>query len=886
MSEGRPVLLIGAFAPAERAHVALSAALLRGLVAGGHAVTTAALAGQGRAEVMLARCPMYVPDRLKALAPATVIWVESGDPADVTPRTWEDWVKSSHFAYALGRLGGTLRRVRVGGARAGRGTLWVARDAAPGAAALAILVDLGLAQPGAAWAEPAPQGGDVALIEAVARLHDFRHFKQIARLAAPGIVAAPLRNAAQGPRSAIANAPDPDHATAAVPVSRYMAYVRACRGGGGDLADAWEAFRFARWYATEAPQTQRGHTAPIAPELAAWLGRDAFDPWSGRARASRLIAAEAAGRDDLLAAGRERALARWWVLDHAGPRQYAAALTPDALVAHLADPEPGDRGAPFALGSLLAELHRGSETYRTAYDIAAPVGRIAFVFDLMLHLFDSGTRRRIFDGAPVDWLAGRLDGRSGCLSRFEYLVALYAGPEPAGVAEVADPTRSPGVRRWFRDVVCAVYPDFAVFATEPEAEALARDRSLDVVGLSGSDTGLGANLWMSEAALAAARIAPRIRDSEAGFAPVPGRSAVAAPLPLARKAVLIHLNADVVPQVLCHPLYDRHRDLTAIGFLLWELETLPASHRLGLDLLDEVWVPTRFLVDVYAPATRAPVVWVGKGIALPPVTPLDLRRFGVPRGAFVFLLSFDFHSSVERKNPLATVRAFGLAFAGVRDVVLVVKTTEVVRGHWGDPNGQWSAIAAAAAADPRIVIVTDKMPMGDFLGLIAAADCVVTSHRAEGFGYLPAYGLILGRPVIATDYSGSADFITPQTGFPVAWTPRPVAPGETIHPLPGAFWADVAPEDLAVAMRAVHDDPAAAAARARAGQALMAGTYSVAAQAARYRARLAALGLIEAGGADAGLADAGLAPAGLADAGVAGGARADGVRAARGSGAP
>ncbi|MEO0427785.1 MAG: glycosyltransferase family 4 protein [Pseudomonadota bacterium] len=333
----------------------------------------------------------------------------------------------------------------------------------------------------------------------------------------------------------------------------------------------------------------------------------------------------------------------------------------------------------------------------------------------------------------------------------------------------------------------------------------------------------------------------------AGFASTGWGDHLAPSLRPRRKALLLHLNADEGPQVLCNPLFDRHEDLYAIAYLLWELEAVPEAHRLCLELVDEIWCPSSYVAGIYAPHTSATITTVGKGIDLPPPLPVDRGRLGLPQQAFVFLVTFDFHSSVERKNPLAAVRAFRRAFDGAwgdRAVRLLIKTTPPVRDHWGDPNGMWSAITAAAEEDPRIVIVAEQLPFRELVGLIADADCLVSPHRAEGFGYMPAYALALGRPVIATDYSGTRDFVSEETGYPVAWQPRALAPGESILPVAGAHWADIEVEALARAMRRVRDRPEEARQRALAGQALMRRAYSMDACAARYRAALTAAGVI------------------------------------------
>ena len=65
------------------------------------------------------------------------------------------------------------------------------------------------------------------------------------------------------------------------------------------------------------------------------------------------------------------------------------------------------------------------------------------------------------------------------------------------------------------------------------------------------------------------------------------------------------------------------------------------------------------------------------------------------------------------------------------------------------------------------------------LGLVDACDAYVSMHRAEGFGRTLAEGMLLGKPVVGTDFSGNTDFLTQDTGYPVKWTRRAVALGGT-----------------------------------------------------------------------------------------------------------
>src|SRR5256885_5121399 len=74
-------------------------------------------------------------------------------------------------------------------------------------------------------------------------------------------------------------------------------------------------------------------------------------------------------------------------------------------------------------------------------------------------------------------------------------------------------------------------------------------------------------------------------------------------------------------------------------------------------------------------------------------------------GHLSFLTVFDFHSSIERKNPVACVSAFQRAFQSGEDVRLVLKASNVNPQHPGNASGQWERICDAAAGDSRIRLI-------------------------------------------------------------------------------------------------------------------------------------------------------------------------------------
>ena len=398
------------------------------------------------------------------------------------------------------------------------------------------------------------------------------------------------------------------------------------------------------------------------------------------------------------------------------------------------------------------------------------------------------------------------------LTRLEFLIAVLAHAPLDAVQDLVTPWQSKALKPWFAARAFASYPLLAELAgLDPPP----RTPALHVVGNSHSDTGLGQNRKMSEKALLG--VVPK------------------------RNVYLHHINADGIPAAM---LGHHEKGAFHIGYLLWEMEQTPEAHELAGQVLDEVWAPTAYVQKIYQKAYACPVTLIGKGFSLPPPTPFDLARFGISPEQPVFLVSFDLHSSVARKNPLAAVLAFQMAFERNPEARLIIKTSKPPKNHWGDPEQQMSIIKKLMARDKRIILFQEHLPFRQYLGLIGAVHALVSPHRAEGFGYVPAYAMALNTAVIATDYSGTQDFCTEETALCVPWRKRAVRPGEPIYPLENAFWAEIDHEALARAMKNVLANPVATTQRSAAGQALISLEYSEAAQKKRYIQRLKTLGLI------------------------------------------
>lgn len=261
------------------------------------------------------------------------------------------------------------------------------------------------------------------------------------------------------------------------------------------------------------------------------------------------------------------------------------------------------------------------------------------------------------------------------------------------------------------------------------------------------------------------------------------------------------INADqmhVARDVLGRNIFaNRHN----IGFWVWELETFPSEWRGAFDLVDEVWVPTSYVHDAVAACTDKPVLRMPKAIEFDAPQGMDRTHFGLVRDEFVFLYSYDFNSFSSRKNPEAVVAAFQQAFAGgTQRVRLLVKSTN------GDQYpDKLAAFRRSVAGDSRIEVRDGFLSRAEMFGLQNNIDCYVSLHRAEGFGLGMAECMYLGKPVIATAYSGNLDFMDHDNSLLVDYRMVPLRDGEYLC-WQGQRWADPDVAHAARLMRKVFDD--------------------------------------------------------------------------------
>ena len=269
--------------------------------------------------------------------------------------------------------------------------------------------------------------------------------------------------------------------------------------------------------------------------------------------------------------------------------------------------------------------------------------------------------------------------------------------------------------------------------------------------------------------------------------------------------LVLHVNAPMLPMALLRLPRRTARGRRVIGYWAWELPSVPPDWAIGAGFVHEIWVPSRFTAAAVESLLPGRVRVVPHPLAISPPVPsrLDRLAFGLPDDAVVILVSLNLASSLERKNPYAAIAAFREAFGDRPDRVLVLKV--------GNPShfpSEFAQLAEAAAA-PNIRLETRTLKRADNYALIAAADIVLSLHRSEGFGLVPAEAMLLGKPVIATGWSGNMDFMDVENSALVGYRLVPAHDPRGVYEVAGAVWAEPDEAGAIAHLRRLADDATA-----------------------------------------------------------------------------
>jgi len=361
--------------------------------------------------------------------------------------------------------------------------------------------------------------------------------------------------------------------------------------------------------------------------------------------------------------------------------------------------------------------------------------------------------------------------------------------------------------------------------------------SLNIAGFFRADLGVGESVRCMARAADAAGLGTALIDlklhcinpqTDASFAP---RLQSDNPHPVN----VFHLDPPVSRDIDHHHGAAFRHGRYNIGYWAWELPEFPDAWLHHSNYFDEIWTPSHFTTEAIAQKLPLPVLTMPHAISFARPEGDFRRKYGLPADKFLFLFLYDLNSYSERKNPAAVLEAFRRSGLAGRGAALVIKVHNVPRNP-----ADFERLREAAATLPGTSLITQTLTRAEIYELESACDCFVSLHRSEGFGLALAECMYLGKPVIATDWSGTTDFVHANNACPVRCslvtldrTHGPYAKGQT--------WADPDIDHAAWWMQQLQSDAALTRKIGTAARVSIETNLSPAVIGARYRRRLEAI---------------------------------------------
>lgn len=240
-----------------------------------------------------------------------------------------------------------------------------------------------------------------------------------------------------------------------------------------------------------------------------------------------------------------------------------------------------------------------------------------------------------------------------------------------------------------------------------------------------------------------------------------------------------------------------------IGYWVWETEKLPSAFKNAQDLFDEIWTPSEYSAEAIRATIDKPVKVLPHTLdfdELENAAP-DRIGFDLPDDELLFGYMFDPQSVLERKNVDGLIKAFRMAFDGKPGVRLVLKINDRM------VTGLEAGRVLQAAEEIGAILVRQSMTRSEVVDFMSSLDVYVSLHRSEGFGLTCAEAMALGKPVIASNYSGNLEFMNNENSLLVDTarivTKRPYGAYQT-----GSAWGDPDVKHAAKLMQEMLDETA------------------------------------------------------------------------------
>lgn len=236
-----------------------------------------------------------------------------------------------------------------------------------------------------------------------------------------------------------------------------------------------------------------------------------------------------------------------------------------------------------------------------------------------------------------------------------------------------------------------------------------------------------------------------------------------------------------------------------ILFMVWESEYIAPELAENLNLFNEIWTTSKYCKTIFQKTFPNPIKIVPHPVEVDIQRVVNKKKIGyIDKTKFSFLFIFSYHSSIERKNPFFLIESFKKAFGDSDDVELVIKTV-------GASKHKKSRQRLQQCLSNNIKIYDVELDKDSVNQLIQSCDAYVSMHHSEGFGLTLAEAMYLGKPVIATNYSGNTEFMNDDNSFLVDYELGYIENSDTTF-CPKTLWGNPLLDDAVEKLRSVYEN--------------------------------------------------------------------------------
>lgn len=207
------------------------------------------------------------------------------------------------------------------------------------------------------------------------------------------------------------------------------------------------------------------------------------------------------------------------------------------------------------------------------------------------------------------------------------------------------------------------------------------------------------------------------------------------------RGVSLHPDSDVQLNFCMPPDYIFKDHGLTIGYTPWESTEVPENWVAGLRAVDDLWVTSDFVKDVFQKhrLNRQHDIFVLPHGIEECWKPVEHRREDRP---FTFV---HVGEPAVRKGGDIVLRAWHKAFKDRKDVRLIMKCNKYPAARVKDISG---SIVMSPGMYDNIDVVGNIMTQQEMWNMYARSDCMVYPTRGEGFGLIPWEAMATGLPTI------------------------------------------------------------------------------------------------------------------------------------------